>query len=84
MKGEGRVGAGGKERGGEPAGGFESRLASVPNSYLRALGSLPRHWGWESPPNPLPKAEPSARSEGQLSPQSPVEETEAHVEVATN
>ena len=54
MQGEGLEGAGGK-RGREPTGGsgahrgFESRLASVPSSSLRALGS-PR--GWESPPNP--------------------------------
>ena len=45
-------------RGGPGAsGGFESRLAPVPDSNLRALGSPPRRSGWESPPNPLPKAE---------------------------
>ena len=56
-EGEGPEKAGGKEGGPGASGGFESRLAPVPDSNLRALGSPPRRLGWESPPNPLPKAE---------------------------
>ena len=56
-EGEGPERAGGKEAGPVASGGFESCLASFPNSYLWALVSLPRPSGWESPPNPLPKAE---------------------------
>ena len=54
-EGEGRKGAGGKEGVPGASRGFESRLASVPSSYLRALGSLPRPSGWESPPTPPPE-----------------------------
>ena len=56
-EGEGPERAGGKEAGPGASGGFESCLASVPSSYLWAFVSLPRPSGWESPPNPLPKAE---------------------------